>query len=97
MILARMGQGAVANALIDQAQSRLQRLGMADQPVHSMLQLARAVALRADVRNVEADRIDRQARELYPKGLVISDADFAKIKLELDPFHGEWNYSIRPD
>ena len=32
----------------------------------------------------------------YPKGLVISDADFAKIKLELDPFHGEWNYSIRP-
>ena len=32
----------------------------------------------------------------YPKGLVISDADFAKIKLEPDPFHGEWNYSIRP-
>ena len=32
----------------------------------------------------------------YPKGLVISDADFAKIKLELDPFHGEWNYSLRP-
>ena len=29
-------------------------------------------------------------------GLVISDADFAKIKLELDPFHGEWNYSLRP-
>jgi hypothetical protein len=34
---------------------------------------------------------------LYPKGLVISDADFATIKLQLDPFHGEWNYSIRPD
>jgi hypothetical protein len=33
---------------------------------------------------------------LYPKGLVISDADFATIKLEPDPFHGEWNYSIRP-
>ena len=33
----------------------------------------------------------------YPKGLVISDADFAKIKLELDPFHGEWNYSLRPN
>jgi len=32
----------------------------------------------------------------YPKGLVISDAEFAKIKLELDPFHGEWNYSLRP-
>lgn len=33
---------------------------------------------------------------LYPKGLVISDTDFAAIKLEPDPFRGEWNYSIRP-
>ena len=32
----------------------------------------------------------------YPKGLVISDADFATIKLELDAFRGEWNYSLRP-
>jgi len=32
----------------------------------------------------------------YLKGLVISDAEFATIKLELDPFHGEWNYSLRP-
>ena len=32
----------------------------------------------------------------YPKGLVISDADFAKIKLEPEVFHGEWNYSLRP-
>jgi len=33
----------------------------------------------------------------YPKGLVISDSDFAKIKIEPDKFHGEWNYSLRPD
>ena len=32
----------------------------------------------------------------YPKGLVISDSDFAKIKIEPDKFHGEWNYSLRP-
>ena len=32
----------------------------------------------------------------YPKGVVVSDADFADIKLDLDAFHGEWNYSIRP-
>ncbi|MGH8790738.1 MAG: ISAzo13 family transposase [Cupriavidus necator] len=32
----------------------------------------------------------------YPKGLVVSDADFADIKLDLDAFHGEWNYSIHP-
>ena len=33
----------------------------------------------------------------YPKGLVISDSDFAKIKIEPDKFHGEWNYSLRPN
>ena len=32
----------------------------------------------------------------YPKGIVVSDADFATIKLDLDAFHGEWNYSIQP-
>jgi hypothetical protein len=32
----------------------------------------------------------------YPKGLVVSDADFSAIKMEPDEFHGEWNYSIRP-
>jgi len=30
-----------------------------------------------------------------PKGLVISDADFAALKIDLDAFHGEWNYSIQ--
>jgi hypothetical protein len=31
----------------------------------------------------------------YPKGLVVSEADFSAIKFEPDEFHGEWNYSIR--
>lgn len=30
----------------------------------------------------------------YPKGLVVSDADFSTIAIEPDEFHGEWNYSI---
>jgi hypothetical protein len=30
----------------------------------------------------------------YPKGLVVSDADFFAIAIELDEFRGEWNYSI---
>jgi Rhodopirellula transposase DDE domain len=33
----------------------------------------------------------------YPKGLVVSDADFSTIDIEPSEFHGEWNYSIRPD
>ena len=32
----------------------------------------------------------------YPKGVVVTDAEFAGIKLDLDTFHGEWNYSIHP-
>jgi hypothetical protein len=32
----------------------------------------------------------------YPKGMCVSDADLAAIKIERDEFHGEWNYCIRP-
>jgi transposase len=32
----------------------------------------------------------------YPTGLTISDQDLATIRLERDPFHGEWNYTILP-
>jgi hypothetical protein len=32
----------------------------------------------------------------YPKGVVVTDAEMAAINLELDPFHGDWNYTIRP-
>lgn len=31
----------------------------------------------------------------YPKGVVVSDEEFAAIKLDRDAFHGDWNYCIR--
>jgi hypothetical protein len=31
----------------------------------------------------------------YPKGVVVSKADFASIRIEPDAFHGDWNYCIR--
>ena len=31
----------------------------------------------------------------YPKGLVISDAQLATVKIERNEFHGDWNYRIR--
>ena len=31
----------------------------------------------------------------FPKGLVATDDDFAAIKIELNDFHGNWNYRIR--
>ena len=32
----------------------------------------------------------------YPKGIVVSDQEMAKIKILRADFHGEWNYTILP-
>ena len=31
----------------------------------------------------------------YPKGQIVSDEDFAAIKIERNEFYGDWNYCIR--
>lgn len=33
---------------------------------------------------------------VYPKGIKVSDVDFAGINIVRNDFHGEWNYSIYP-
>ena len=32
----------------------------------------------------------------YPKGIKVADKDLAKVHIERDRFHGEWNYRISP-
>lgn len=32
----------------------------------------------------------------YPTGLKVSDEELAALNLEAEPFHGEWNYTIKP-
>ena len=32
----------------------------------------------------------------YPTGIKVSDEELAKLNITREPFHGEWNYSIRP-
>ena len=32
----------------------------------------------------------------YPKGIVVSDREFAILNIKRDTFHGEWNYTIQP-
>lgn len=32
----------------------------------------------------------------YPKGIKVSNDEFASIRLARDDFHGEWNYTITP-
>jgi Rhodopirellula transposase DDE domain len=35
-------------------------------------------------------------RSSYKLGIKVSDKDFARIRIERDEFHGDWNYSILP-
>jgi len=35
-------------------------------------------------------------RNSYPRGIKISDGEMAEINIERHAFHGEWNYTIRP-
>jgi len=32
----------------------------------------------------------------YPKGIRVSDEDMDNLNIHRDPFHGEWNYTIKP-
>ena len=32
----------------------------------------------------------------YPRGIAVSDAEMQALNLVRDSFHGEWNYTIRP-
>jgi hypothetical protein len=32
----------------------------------------------------------------YPTGVVVTDAEMERLALHPDPFHGEWNYELRP-
>ena len=33
----------------------------------------------------------------YPKGVKITDKVFRQVNISRDPFHGEWNYTIKPN
>lgn len=33
----------------------------------------------------------------YPKGVVVTDADLATVRIERDQFHGDWNYLLHPE
>jgi hypothetical protein len=32
----------------------------------------------------------------YPRGIAVSDAEMQALNIVRDSFHGEWNYTIRP-
>lgn len=40
--------------------------------------------------------ICRLDRRKYPTGRKVSDDEMTHVNLTRDPFHGDWNYVIRP-
>ncbi len=36
-------------------------------------------------------------KKVYPKGVKISDNELNEINLTIEKFHGEWNYTIKPN
>ena len=36
-------------------------------------------------------------RNLYPKGVNVTDQEMQAIRIARDEFHGEWNYTISPN
>ena len=55
--------------------------------VHLISRTATATGLRVTC------RLDRRK---YPPGRTVTDAEMASLHLERHPFHGDWNYTIRP-
>jgi transposase len=40
--------------------------------------------------------MSRKDSNTYPTGIKVSDDELAALNLSRDPFHGEWNYTIKP-
>jgi transposase len=36
-------------------------------------------------------------KKVYPKGIKISDKELKEVNLTIEKFHGEWNYTIKPN
>jgi hypothetical protein len=55
------------------------------------------VNLIGNTTTAEGLRIQAQLDERdYPAGIKVSDQELAKLAIERDEFHGEWNYRLKP-
>ena len=63
-------------------------------PLRWVSRSQRNIAAVLGQQGFEASGIDR-AR--YPRGIKVSKAELAAIKIEHHSFHGEWNYTIKPN
>ena len=61
-----------------------------------MVDMATVVNLIADTKPVTGLTVRCvEDRNVYPTKIKVTDKELAKVKLEPDAFHGEWNYTIK--
>jgi hypothetical protein len=59
--------------------------------------LATIVSLIGSTHSTSGLRVRSEIdRGRYPGGVIVTDAQLAKVRLERHRFHGDWNYTIRP-
>jgi hypothetical protein len=59
--------------------------------------LATIVSLIGSTRSTSGLRVRSEIdRGRYPGGVIVTDVQLAKVRLERHRFHGDWNYTIRP-
>jgi hypothetical protein len=64
---------------------------------HPLDSVATVVTLIANTTTDRGLSIETSIDEtVYQKGLEVSDAEFAALRITREKFHGEWNYVIKP-
>ena len=64
------------------------------EPLRDYETIVRLIATTTTAKGLEVScRLDRRR---YPVGTKVTDEELARVRLYPNPFHGEWNYAIRP-
>lgn len=64
------------------------------QPLRDYETIVKLIASTTTAKGLKVTcRLDRRK---YATGRKVSDAEMQSLKLQRDPFHGEWNYTIKP-
>jgi hypothetical protein len=64
------------------------------QPLEDYETIVRLIASTTTAKGLKV--VCRLDRRKYPTGRKVSDVEMKLVRVQRDPFHGEWNYTIKP-